>query len=129
MDGLEWKREKYNALTRKFLKQAEKWAIKYSDFYIADSFVIQNYLQKKYRIRCKYIPYGSKIDNTGDKTLLSSYDISMQQYYLLMARMEPENNIETILDGFNNSSSDKKFLVVGNTGNSFGQKLEKKFKE
>ena len=45
-----------------------------------------------------------------------------------MARMEPENNIETILDGFYNSSSNKKFLVVGNTGNSFGQKLEKKFK-
>jgi glycosyltransferase involved in cell wall biosynthesis len=46
----------------------------------------------------------------------------------LMARMEPENNIETILDGFNKSSSDKKFLVIGNTNNSFGQKLQKKFK-
>jgi len=128
MDGLEWKRPKYNLLTRQFLKLAEKWAIKYSDFYIADSLVIQNYLQKKYHIKCKYIPYGSDMDNTVDKELLSSYDISTQEYYMLMARMEPENNIETILDGFNNSGSNKKFLVIGNTGNSFGQKLEKKFK-
>jgi glycosyltransferase involved in cell wall biosynthesis len=128
MDGLEWKREKYNFLTRQFLKQAEKLAIKYSDFYVADSLVIQNYLQKKYHVRCMYIPYGSDTDNTGNNELLSSYDISKQEYYLLMARMEPENNVETILDGFYNSSSNKKFLVIGNTGNSFGQKLEKKFK-
>jgi glycosyltransferase involved in cell wall biosynthesis len=128
MDGLEWKRPKYNFLTRQFLKLAEKWAVEYSDFFIADSLVIQNYLRKKYHIRCKYIPYGSDIYFTGDRALLSSYQISTQEYYLLMARMEPENNIETILDGFYNSSSSKKFLVVGNTANSFGQKLEKKFK-
>ena len=47
MDGLEWKRPKYNFLTRQFLKQAEKWAIQYSDFYIADSFVIQYLPAKK----------------------------------------------------------------------------------
>ncbi len=128
MDGLEWKRAKYNFLTRQFLKRAERWAVRYSDFYIADSLVIQNYLEKKYNITCKYIPYGSDIDSTGNMSLLSSYDISTQEYYLLMARMEPENNIETILDGFYNSSSNKKFIVVGSTNNSFGQKLEKKFK-
>lgn len=129
MDGLEWKRAKYGTLTKQFLKQAEKWAIQFSDFYIADSIVIQNYLQKKYHIRCKYIPYGSEIADINNKSLLSSYHVSTQEYYLLMARMEPENNIETILDGFYKSSSNKKFLVVGSTTNSFGQKLEKKFKE
>ncbi len=128
MDGLEWKRSKYNYITRQFLKQAEKWAIKYSGFYIADSIVIQNYLQKKYNIQCKYIPYGSEISYLDNNSLLPLYHISKQEYFLLMARIEPENNIETILDGFNKSSSDKKFLVIGNTNNSFGQKLEKKFK-
>jgi glycosyltransferase involved in cell wall biosynthesis len=128
MDGLEWKRSKYNHMTRQFLKQAEKWAVKYSHFYIADSIVIQNYLQNKYNIQCKYIPYGSEISYLDNNSLLSYYHICKKEYFLLMARMEPENNIETILDGFNKSSSDKKFLVIGNTNNSFGQKLQKKFK-
>jgi glycosyltransferase involved in cell wall biosynthesis len=128
MDGLEWKRSKYNYVTRKFLKYAEKWAVAYSNFYIADSIVIQNYLQKKYQIKCKYIPYGSEISYLDNNSLLPLYHISKQEYFLLMARMEPENNIETILDGFNRSSSEKKFLVIGSTNNSFGQKLEKKFK-
>lgn len=128
MDGLEWKRSKYNYMTRQFLKQAERWAVKYSHFYIADSIVIQNYLQSKYQIKCRYIPYGSEISNLNNNSLLPQYHISKEEYYLLMARMEPENNIETILDGFNHSSSDKKFLVIGNTDTSFGHKLVNKFK-
>jgi glycosyltransferase involved in cell wall biosynthesis len=129
MDGLEWKRSKYNHLTQQFLKRAEKWAVKYSHFYIADSIVIQNYLQRKYKIQCQYIPYGSEISYLNNNSLLPFYHISSQEYFLLMARMEPENNIETILDGFNKSSSEKKFLVIGNTNNSFGQRIQRKFKE
>jgi len=129
MDGLEWKRAKYNFLTKKFLKYAERWAIQSSDYFIADSIVIQNYLQKKYNISCKYIPYGSEISNLNDQELLAPYHVSTKEYYLLMARMEPENNIETILEGFYKSSSKRKFLVIGGTNNSFGQRLVKKFKE
>ena len=128
MDGLEWKRAKYNFLVKLFLKHAEKWAIEASDFFIADSIIIQNYLQKKYGIRCKYVPYGSEMSQLNDRALLAPYHVSTQDYYLLMARMEPENNIEVILDGFYKSSSNKKFLVIGNTDNSFGQRIERKFR-
>ena len=129
MDGLEWKRAKYNSIVKQFLKYAEKWAVQSSDFFIADSIVIQNYLAKKYNIRCKYIPYGSEMAQIDDKKLLAPYHVSTQEYYLLMARIEPENNVEVVLDGFYRSSSTKKFLVIGNTQNSFGQRLERKFKK
>ncbi len=45
-----------------------------------------------------------------------------------MARMEPENNIESILEGFNNSTSRKNFKVLGDTGNRFGKYITHKFK-
>jgi len=45
-----------------------------------------------------------------------------------MARMEPENNIETILEGFNNSNSPRKFKVLGSTDNRFGKFITHKFK-
>jgi len=44
--------------------------------------------------------------------VLNGYNLIPGNYYLLVARMEPENNIETILDGFVASKSDKKFIVV-----------------
>ena len=37
MDGLEWKRSKYSKIVQKFLKFAEKKAVKSSDHLIADS--------------------------------------------------------------------------------------------
>ena len=61
MDGLEWKRSKYNFLTKKFLKWAELFAAKHADFLIADSPAIQEYLLKKYHKTSAYIPYGAEI--------------------------------------------------------------------
>ena len=47
---------------------------------------------------------------------------------MLMARMEPENNIEIVLDGFLRSKTRKKFVVVGNTNNKFGKHIVNKYK-
>ncbi|MES1220613.1 MAG: hypothetical protein ABUT20_34240, partial [Bacteroidota bacterium] len=50
-------------------------------------------------------------------------------YFLLMARMEPENNIEMILDGYCLTTLQKKFIVIGNTGNGYGKYLVNKYKD
>jgi glycosyltransferase involved in cell wall biosynthesis len=127
MDGLEWKREKYSTPTRYFLKLAEKLAVKYSHFHIADSKAIQRYLNQKYSINARYIPYGAFQNPETNDTALSHFNLSKKEYFLLMARMEPENNIEMILDGFHKSSVDKRFITIGNIKNKFGQYLVNKF--
>ena len=127
MDGLEWKRSKYSAPVRRYLNYAEKLAVKYSDYLIADSPVIQNYLKEKYNINSRYIPYGADIYNSESIETLNKYDIAPGQYYISVARIEPENNIETILNGFLVGNSDKKFVVVGNANNKYGKKLKTKF--
>src|SRR5690606_40147641 len=50
------------------------------------------------------------------------------QYNMLIARMEPENNVEMILDGVVASGSEQPFLVVGKTENHFGRYLQQKFR-
>ena len=127
MDGLEWKRSKYSPLVKVFLKYAEKLAVKYSDFLIADSPVIQAYLKNKYNTESRYIPYGAEAVVDLKEKLLVDFNVTANNYFMLMARMEPENNIEMILDGFHQSRSDKKFIVLGNTGNAFGRSMLKKF--
>jgi glycosyltransferase involved in cell wall biosynthesis len=128
LDGLEWRRTKYSKLARRFLLHAEKLAVRYSDFTIADSPVIQSYFRDKYGIESEYIPYGAELFDRPAADPLQAYGLEPGDYFLLMARMEPENNIETILDGFAGSGTDKKFLVVGNTSNQFGGYLVNKFK-
>src|ERR1043166_5688819 len=48
MDGLEWKRSKYNFLIKRFLKWAESLAVKNAQVLIADSPGIQEYLSDTY---------------------------------------------------------------------------------
>jgi glycosyltransferase involved in cell wall biosynthesis len=128
MDGLEWKRSKYSKPVQQFLKYAEKLAVKHSQFYIADSLVIKSYLKDKYAINSSYIPYGADIYSTQEKEQFGQDKILKEDYFLLMARMEPENNIETILDGFSSSNSEKHFKVLGDIQNKFGKFIANKFK-
>ena len=128
MDGLEWKRSKYTKPVQHFLKHAESMAVKYSDFFIADSEVIKTYLQEKYSINSEFIAYGAESFKADSDFDLSTFNLEPQEYFLQVARLEPENNIETVLDGFHKSKSTKKFMVVGNSANKFGKHLRHKFR-
>jgi glycosyltransferase involved in cell wall biosynthesis len=127
MDGLEWKRSKYSPRVQKFLKYSEKIAIKYSNTLIADSLGIQEHLKKTYSVDSEYIAYGVQTDNDYDDSVLEELVITSGEYNMLIARIEPENNIETILDGVVSSEKDQPFLVIGNVNNSFGKYLINKF--
>ncbi len=130
MDGLEWKRTKFSKKVRSFLKYAESLAIKGSDHLIADSIGIQEYLKKAYGVESKYIPYGSTVFKDPALSVLNEYNLEPQQYNMLIARMEPENSIEIILDGVVQSGNKLPFLVVGkHDANKFGHYLKEKFKD
>lgn len=128
LDGLEWQRTKYSPLARRFLLYAEKLAVKYSDHYIADSPVIQTYFQDKYGIQPEYIAYGAELFSQADPSVLATYGVTPGNYFLLMARMEPENNIETILDGYTKSRAEMPILVVGDTITKLSRHLQDKFR-
>lgn len=127
MDGLEWKRSKYSEKVKHFLKWAEKWAVQSSDYLVADSLGIQSYLKSAYQVESTYIPYGALPFKEPNESVLEHYGLEAYQYTLLIARMEPENNIETIVEAYINSAKAEPLLVVGNHQNKFGQYLKKKY--
>ena len=61
MDGLEWKRSKYNKKVQRFLKWSEKRVVSKSDVLVADSIGIQNHITKNYGSNSIYIPYGAEL--------------------------------------------------------------------
>ena len=56
MDGMEWKRSKYNKYVQRFLMYSERIAVKHSDFLIADSLGIKAYLDEKYQTESFFLP-------------------------------------------------------------------------
>ena len=127
MDGMEWKRSKYSERTKSFLKHAEKWAIESSDFLVADSIGIQTYLTSAYGKKSVYIPYGCTPPTGFEEGHLHEYQLTPGTYNLLIARMEPENNIETIIRGYIDSGFREDLIVIGNHQNGFGTRLKNTF--
>ena len=129
MDGLEWNRTKYTKKTQRFLMYAEKLAVKKSDYLIADSVGIQKYLKTKYNVNSDYIPYGAHEFESPDDSALTAYQLKPFEYDLLIARLEPENSIEIILDGFTQSLVKRQFIVIGNNKTRYGDYIVKKYQD
>ena len=129
MDGLEWKRSKYSRKVQTFLEYAESWAVNSSDHLVADSIGIQDYLKLKYEADSTYIAYGAELPQHFDRAVCDTYNVEPERYDMLIARMEPENNIEIILNGVAESKDDTPFLVVGGLTTTFGQQMREQFSD
>ncbi len=127
MDGLEWKRTKYSKPIQKILKIAEKLAARKSDYLISDSIGIQEYLLKTHNKESEYIAYGANNFNTPDENILNTYQVEKNSFNMIMARFEPENNLEMVLQGVMLSKDEKPILVIGNHNTKYGDYLKTKF--
>lgn len=127
MDGLEWRRTKWNKLVQLVIKRLEKIAVSESPFLISDNKGIQKYLMEKFGKQSFYVPYGADQVESFDPKYLSTYSLQPNNYFILVARLEPENNIETILLGHKLSLTKEPILVVGNNKTKYGQYLKKNF--
>lgn len=129
MDGLEWKRTKYFKLVQKGLQYAEKLAVNSSDALISDSLGIQKFLKGKYKKESTYITYGAYPFSNPDENILNEYKVEKDNYNMIMARFEPENNIEMVLEGVAMNEDKMPILVIGKHQTKYGDYLKNKFKE
>ncbi|MBL7742142.1 MAG: DUF1972 domain-containing protein [Chitinophagaceae bacterium] len=127
MDGLEWQRSKYNKPTQRFLKWAESLAAKNAHTMIADSPGIQEYLFKTYGKKPVFIPYGAEPFLQPDPSVLVKYKLTPYRYFLLIARMEPENNIEMIIQGHLASGHRNPLFIIGNITNKYGRYITSRY--
>jgi glycosyltransferase involved in cell wall biosynthesis len=129
MDGLEWQRSKYNKPTQRFLKWAESLAAKNAHTMIADSSSIQDHLLATYGKTPVYIPYGAEPFEQPDPSVPGKYQLLPNRYFLMIARMEPENNIEMIIRGHLASKQTHPLFIIGNITNKFGKYITTKYNE
>ena len=131
-DGLEWKRDKWNKVIKKCFKISEKYHVKYADHVVCDSNSIKEYIDQEYKVKDKssFIAYGTYLDGVVKdkdrcKKFFKENKIKEHNYYLYVGRFVPENNIETIISEYMQSSTDKKLYIVTNyEKNSFYNHLK-----
>lgn len=129
MDGLEYKRTKFNPLVRKFVFWEEQMAVKHSHYLIADNMGIQDYYKEKYGRESKFLAYGADIHDDWDESMLQEFGLEPNNYYLIVARLEPENNLVMAIEGYLKSQENGKrpLIIVGKTNTPHGKELVKKY--
>lgn len=130
-DGIENKRDKYGFLAKTYARIAELSAVLFSDIVIADSMAIKQHLECKYKLinkTIRVIEYGAYENNLYDSNVLKIHNIQINKFFLIVARLEPENNIKMMIEGYLNSKIDNPLIVVGNIKETkFVKDLVKKY--
>ena len=131
IDGLEWKRDKWNGFAKWFLKLSEKIAVKYADLVITDNKAIQQYVTDEYGVSSELIAYGG--DHVNKEPLRDKdkdqYAFLNDKYAFKVCRIEPENNLDIILEAFSFYNS-LPIVIVGNWSNSpYGLGLRQRYQK
>jgi glycosyltransferase involved in cell wall biosynthesis len=127
IDGIEWRRDKWQGIARHFLKWSEKLAIRYSHVVLSDNQGISNYVNATYGRQPITIAYGGDhaISVRASKDGLPAP--LPEEFALSVCRIEPENNIETILRACAQSGVD--LVLIGNWNSStYGKEIREKYR-
>jgi glycosyltransferase involved in cell wall biosynthesis len=118
MDGLEWKRSKFNRITRWLFKKLEKVAAKSGAELVSDNKGIQDYLRSEYGVPSTLIEYGADMID-GEIEYFEGYP---EVFDLVIARFEPENHIQEIIAAYENRR-EVALVLVANTNTKLFRKL------
>lgn len=112
MDGMEDQRGKWGYFAKRAHRLSRYIAAKSNLTLVTDSKVIQNWYRDTYRKDSVFIPYGGCTIAEADPMHTWRAE-HVGDYYLVVARPEPENQILEICAAHLNSSSPWPLIVVG----------------
>ena len=131
-DGIGWRRSKWGLLEKLALRTMYFFSASFSDYYVCDSAEITKIIREKYSFDRTYtIEYGAYkneyLDVCGSEVsdVLRHYGLESKRYHLVVSRLEPENNVDVIVDGYSQEVRKYPLVIVGNLQDTnFVKKLQ-----
>ncbi len=117
VDGLDWKREKWPPLAKKYIRFAERMAGVLANAVVTDSRVVQRYYKQAYGIATHYIAYGSDVEPLPPGEVLRRWGLEPRKYVLFVGRLVPENCAHHLVEAYcmmdEQYRRDMKCVIVG----------------
>jgi glycosyltransferase involved in cell wall biosynthesis len=117
MDGIEWKREKWSPAAKAWLWLNEWAGARLANHLIADHPEIKRHLSRHTASeKITVLPYGAETVASAPRTLLQKYGLGLSpnEYYVLVARSEPENSILEIVKAYSVRQRGMPLVILGN---------------
>ena len=114
MDGIEWLRPKWSPPIRAWFWINEWVAAWTSHRLVADHPGIADHLAtRRSRTATAVIPYGATPVETATDAHVRALGLVPGNYLVSIARIEPDNNIHTLVEAFSRRRRDAKLVVLG----------------
>ena len=121
-DGMEWMRPKFGRASRLLLRLSERLGLTAANVIVADSKCIAQYVERTYGRTPVFLAYGTSLPAPSpiwNPVTIEQWRpglsrlLNPDEYYLVLARMEPDNNVDKIIRGFSLTRTTRKLLLVG----------------
>lgn len=113
VDGLEWKRAKWQGIGRRYYRVVESLSVRWADALIADAVGIADYYADEFRAPTDLLAYGAPILLEPGASRIKDLDLEPAGFHVVVARFEPENHVAEIVEGYRASSAELPLVVVG----------------
>jgi glycosyltransferase involved in cell wall biosynthesis len=113
VDGMDWKRTKWNRPERAYLRLALWMAVHWANTVYVDSREAQRLCLKLYGREFPYIAYGAQIDRGKGTKTLEKHGLEPEKYLLFVGRLIPEKGVHFLIDAFAKVKTDLKLAIVG----------------
>jgi glycosyltransferase involved in cell wall biosynthesis len=113
VDGLDWRRKKWPALAKAFIKWCERISRHTANRVITDSRAVVDFYRQAYGFAPDFIPYGSEIAKRPPGDVLRQFGLEPGRYVLFVGRLVPENCIDHLVDAYAGLRTDMPCVIVG----------------
>ncbi|GAB3160489.1 glycosyltransferase [Myceligenerans halotolerans] len=113
VDGLEWRRAKWGRVGKRYYREVETASVRLSDALIADAQGIADYYATEYDVGSRLITYGAPDLSAVGSDRLEELGLEPRGYHLVVARFEPENHVDVIVEGYVANDAELPLVVVG----------------
>lgn len=118
VDGLDRRRRKWGWFARAFIQLCEITSAFTPSRVVTDSLVNQDYYRRRYSKKTTMIGYGAEPPpqkSVSAESQLARLGLTPRQYVLYVSRLEPENNPELVLRGYEHGNVQWPLLMVGSS--------------
>ena len=113
VDGTDWQRSKWGSFARWYLRLSERLAVRFCHGLVADSEEVVRYYERSYGASSSLIHYGMRESRSPGSEWLQRFGLESREYILFVGRLVPENNVHLLIRAFEQTTTNKKLVIVG----------------
>jgi glycosyltransferase involved in cell wall biosynthesis len=112
-DGLGFKRKKWGPIARAYYKFSERLSAWFADELVADALAMRDHYLRNYGTDSTFLPLGCESGGYAPPGCLAKFGLTPGEYYLVVTRIEPDNNTDLIIREYRKLATTRPLVIVG----------------